>query len=665
MKLLEIKNLKTYFYTTEGISKAIDGIDFEIYPKETLSVVGESGCGKSVTALSIMRLIPEPPGRIIEGEIIFKGEDLLKKSKRQMRDIRGKEISIIFQEPMTSLNPVYTIGNQIIENILIHKRTSRKEAMEHSIEILKKLGIRVPDQILKKYPHQLSGGMRQRVMIAIAISCNPALLIADEPTTALDVTIQAQLLDLLNNIKELFDMSIMMITHDLGVVAKVSDRVAVIYAGKVVEYADVKRLFANPSHPYTWGLINSMPRIDKEIQRLDAIPGIVPNSLHFPKGCRFNTRCQLADEKCLIEEPEIKEVDKGHKVRCWHYQKLKEVRAKIDSVPYMYRDKKYDIDRKVLLEVKNLRKYFSVNYSVFQKTFDYVKAVDGISFYVKEGETLGLVGESGCGKSTTAAIILRLEKATDGFVTFEGDNVYALNKMELRNIRKKMQIIFQDPYGSLNPRMTIANIISEPLVIHNLVKNKKERDERVRKLLDSVSLSPEQMKRYPHEFSAGQRQRIAIARALAVEPKLIIADEPVSALDVSIQAQIINLLQDLQKEFNLSYLFIAHDLSVVKQISDRVAVMYLGKIVEMADKKEIFLNPLHPYTQALISAIPIPDPKQKKTQKILIGDVPSPVNQPEGCRFYERCPQAIDICSKKEPALKTYEKEHYVACHLF
>lgn len=330
-KLLEIKHLKTYFYTEEGVSKAVDGVDFEIYPGETLGVVGESGCGKSVTSLSIMRLIPEPPGKIVDGEIYFKGKNLLEYSQEEMRAIRGNDISMIFQEPMTSLNPVFTVGDQISEAILIHKNVSKKEAMEQSVEMLRKVGIPLPEQRVNEYPHQLSGGMRQRVMIAMALSCNPQLLIADEPTTALDVTIQAQILDLMNDLKDKFNMSIMMITHDLGVIAEISDRVAVMYAGKVVEYTDVRTLFADPKHPYTWGLMNSIPRLDQEVERLQAIPGVVPSSLEFPKGCRYHTRCPLADDKCIAEEPEIEEVEEGHKVRCWHYQELEELKQKSQS----------------------------------------------------------------------------------------------------------------------------------------------------------------------------------------------------------------------------------------------------------------------------------------------------------------------------------------------
>lgn len=661
-KLIETKNLRTYFYTEEGVVKALDGVDFEIYPGETLGIVGESGCGKSVTALSIMRLIESPPGEIVSGEIVYDGKDLTTLSQKEMRKIRGNRISMIFQEPMTSLNPVYTVGDQIAEAILTHKDVNKKEAREQSIEMLQKFGIPLPEQRVDEYPHQLSGGMRQRVMIAMALSCNPNLLIADEPTTALDVTIQAQILDLMNDLKGRFDMSIMMITHDLGVIAEVSDRVAVMYAGKIVECTDVDTLFANPRHPYTWGLMSSIPSLKKEVDRLEAIPGIVPNPLVSPEGCKFHPRCPLADDKCRSKEPQIEEVEDAHKVSCWHYKKIEKLKEK-GSTWRAQKVKTFAAEEK-LLEVKNLKKYFPVRSGVFRKTVGYVKAVDNISFTIKKGETLGLVGESGCGKSTIGRTILGLLKASSGEIYFEGNNILSMGKQDMRSMRKEMQLIFQDPYASLDPRMTVVDIVGEPLDIHNLVRNKKEKTARVEKILKSVGLSKEHLERYPHEFSGGQRQRIGIARALVLNPKLVICDEPVSALDVSIQAQVINLMQDLQNEFDLTYLFITHDLSVVKHISDRIAVMYLGQIIELAEKKELFADPLHPYTQSLISAIPIADPTYKKKGLILEGDVPSPVDPPSGCRFCSRCLQAMDICSKEEPEFKEYKEGHFSACHL-
>lgn len=664
-KLLEVKNLKTYFYTKEGIAKAVDGIDFEIYPRETLGIVGESGCGKSVTSLSIMGLIDHPKGRIVEGEINFNNQNLIRLKKSEMLKIRCNDISMIFQDPMSSLNPVYTVGQQISEPIMLHKHINKKEATKQSIAILKELGIPLSEKLINEYPYQLSGGMRQRVMIAIALSCDPQLVIADEPTTSLDVTIQAQILDLMISLKEKHNMSIIMVSHDLGVIAEISDRVVIMYAGKIMEYTDVKTLFRDPKHPYTLGLMHSIPWINKEVECLYCIHGAIPNIFNLPTGCKFHPRCPLADEKCRTEEPEIKEIDPGHKVRCWHYKqmgKLKENNAHAESIESLKINQL--VSKKKLLEIKNLKKYFPIKSGLFRKTTGYVKAVDGISFDTKEGEILGIVGESGCGKTTTGRTILNLIPATSGEIWFNGKNIIDFDKKEMRRLRKIIQIIFQDPYSSLNPRMTVADIVGEPLYIHKIVKNKKERRQKVEEILNKLGLGLEDMDRYPHEFSGGQRQRIGIARTIAVGAKLIIADEPVSALDVSIQAQIINLLKDLRLDFGLTILFIAHDLSVIKHISDRVVIMYLGKIVELANKKELFANPLHPYTRALLSAIPIPDPTKKHSRIILKGDVPSSINPPSGCCFHTRCSEMMDICNKEEPELKDNGEGHYVACHL-
>ena len=664
--ILNVKKLKTYFYTEHGVSKAVDGVDLKIFCGETLGLVGESGCGKSVTALSIMRLILEPPGRIEGGEIYYKDQDLLKLNSENMRSLRGKEISMVFQEPMTSLNPLFTIGNQISEGILNQKNISKKEAVKQSIELLYEMGIPQPDMIINKYPHELSGGMNQRVMIAMAISCNPGLLIADEPTTALDVTIQAQVLELIKKIKkDKIGMSILIITHNLGVIAEISDSVAVMYAGKIFEYADTKQIFANPKHPYTWGLLQSLPRIDREVKELIIIPGIVPSLNQLPLGCKFNTRCTIADEKCKLYEPEIEDIGNGHMVSCFHIGRLEELKKKIFTI-YMTRNlifEKKILKKKKLVEIKNLKKYFPVKSGLLKKTVGYVKAVNNINFFINEKEILGLVGESGSGKTTTGETILRLVEATSGQVLFEGIDVLTVNQRDLMKMRKNMQIIFQNPYASLNPRQAITEIIEAPLEIHNLYKGKKERMERIRQLLNSVGLNDEYLNRYPHELSGGQRQRVGIARALATEPKFIIADEPVASLDVSIQAQIINLLQKLKEEFYLTYLFISHDLSVVKHLCDRLLIMYLGHIVEMADKNELYNNPLHPYTQSLLSAIPIYDPTVKKKRIILHGDIPSAFNPPLGCCFNTRCPIVMDICKHEEPALKKNLKGHYVACH--
>lgn len=536
-RILDIRNLQVFFDTDDGVVKAVDDISFHINRGETLAVVGESGSGKSVTSLATMRLVATPPGRIAGGEILFQGEDLLKKSERAMRRIRGNDISMIFQEPMTSLNPVYTVGDQIAEAIVLHQKKTKAQAMKQAVEMLELVELPEPQKRVKYYPHQMSGGQRQRVMIAMALSCNPKLLIADEPTTALDVIIQAQILDLIKKLQTEIGASVLFITHDLGVVAEIADRVIVMQHGKIVEQGTAKDVFTRPEHPYTIRLLGAVPRIDAE-----------------------------------KPAPAIKEESQN------------------------------------LLEVKNLRKWFPIKGGVFNRTVGHVKAVNDISFDIRRGEVLGLVGESGSGKTTAGRAILRLIEPTGGQVFYDGVDVAQLPLNEMRAYRRRMQIIFQDPYASLNPRMSIGDILAEPLVIHKLFKNKKERDQRVAELLETVQLDPGMASRYPHEFSGGQRQRVGIARALAVEPDFIVADECVSALDVSIQADVLDLIKDLRERLGLTLLFISHDLAVVEDVSDRVAVMYHGDIVEISDAHTIYRNPQDDYTKALLSAVPIPDP---------------------------------------------------------
>ena len=557
---------------------------------------------------------------------------------------------MVFQEPMTSLNPVFTIGEQIAEAVRLHEGLGRRAAMVKTVEMLKIVHIPNPERRVKEYPHQLSGGMRQRVMIAMALSCNPKLLIADEPTTALDVTIQAQILELLNELKSKLGMAVLLITHDMGVIAETAQRVMVMYAGKVVEEAPVKELFKEPLHPYTQGLLRSIPRIDTaaiQKKRLEAIPGVVPSLLNLPKGCSFAPRC-----------PHAKPVMQGEGARAQRSQ----ARAPGRVLALLRRGHR---DGRAAAARQEPGQALPDQGRPFSREVARVHAVDGIVLEINAGETLGLVGESGCGKSTTGRCILRLIEPTAGEVWFEGKNVTTMDKRSLRALRRDLQIIFQDPYASLNPRMTVGSIVGEALIIHKLAKSRREREEKVAHLLETVGLHADHMRRYPHEFSGGQRQRIGIARALAVSPKLIVCDEPVSALDVSIQAQVINLLEDLQKQFNLTYLFIAHDLSVVEHISTRVAVMYLGKIVEVAPAKDLYSNPRHPYTEALLSAVPIPDPEVKRQRILLEGDVPSPIRPPAGCHFHTRCRirQVPGICQDQEPPLKEGASGHRVACH--
>ncbi len=670
--LLKVNDLKTYFKTDDGVAKAVDGVSFEIGYRETLAVVGESGSGKSVTSLSIMRLIPQS-GWMAGGQIFFEGNDLAAKSETAMRRIRGNEIAMIFQDPMTSLNPVYTVGDQIAEVIVLHQKKNNRAARNAAVEMLDLVGIPEPRKRSENYPHQLSGGMRQRVMIATALSCNPKLLIADEPTTALDVSIQAQILELMKDLQKQIGMSMLYITHDLAVVSELADRILVMYAGRVVESAPVRTLYSNPRMPYTLGLLRSVPRVDKAVenrQRLKAIPGFVPSALHLPQGCAFHPRCEFARDECRMNVPALEEAGKDHAVRCVRWREVQqEIQEREEhgdpahpaQLPDDWMRATDRADGTNLLEVKNLKTYFPVHGGVLSREVGRIHAVDDLSITIRRGEVVGLVGESGSGKTTAGRSILRLLDNVSGSIKFDGVELTGLTAERMRRYRKEMQIIFQDPFSSLNPRMTVGDIIGEGLQLHRIATG-RQKEERVVSLLERVGLTAEYIYRYPHEFSGGQRQRIAIARALAVEPKFIVADEVVSALDVSIQAQILNLLLDLKEEFGLTLLFIAHDLGVVEYMSDRVIVMYLGRVMEVAPARELYRNPIHPYTESLLSAIPTIDPGGKQKRVILQGDIPSPVDPPSGCVFRTRCPIAIDKCAEVVPQLEEAGPGRLKAC---
>ncbi len=581
-KLLEVINLETHFSTEEGLVKAVDNVSFTLYRGETVGIVGESGSGKSVTSLSAMRLIPMPPGRIAGGQILYypkDGEvvDLVKLSEREMRAIRGNELAMIFQEPMTSLNPVFRCGDQVTEAITLHQRVSAGEAKEITLRLFEKVQLPSPERIFNAYPHQLSGGQKQRVMIAMALSCNPNILIADEPTTALDVTVQKTILELMDNLKEEIEASIIFITHDLGVIAEIADRVIVMYKGKIVEQGDVMSIFKNPQHPYTKGLLACRPPLDYRMSRLPIVSDFMDVEFDA-EGNRNITEKEASLEK-VIESVKIKP-----EATVARMEKLK--------------------SREPLLQVRNLQTWFPTKKNFFGKTTDWVKAVDDVSFDVYPGETLGLVGESGCGKTTLGRTLLRLAPAKGGQVLYKGRDILKLTEKEMKALRRDVQIIFQDPYSSLNPRMTIGNAIMEPMRIHGILDNDEQRKAKVIELLETVSLEARHFTRYPHEFSGGQRQRICIARALAMEPQFIICDESVSALDVSVQAQVLNLLMELRAKYDFTYIFISHDLSVVKFMSDRMIVMNKGKIEEQGIADEIYANPKKAYTQKLISAIP-------------------------------------------------------------
>ena len=677
-QLLEVRDLVTRFDTEDGVVHAVNGISFSLAAGESLAIVGESGSGKSVSVLSILRLIPSPPGRIAGGEVWFNGRDLLTLSESDIRKVRGQEIAMVFQDPMTSLNPVMSIGDQMTEALLKHQSISRSEANKKATEMLRLVGIPDANARLKSYPHQFSGGQRQRVGIAMALITDPSLLIADEPTTALDVTIQAQITELVAELQEQLGMAIIWITHDLGVVAGLVEKVAVMYAGFIIEMAPVREVYVNTSHPYTLGLLESIPTLEGSEERLIPIEGSPPDLLQTPQGCPFAPRCRFVIDRCQEENPPMVTVAPDHTSACWQWETVRDTAMNAGQTAPLSegRDQRSRVISKEkgqeptsapLLEVHELKKYFPIRRGVLRRQVGSVKAVDGVSFAVLQGETLGLVGESGCGKSTTGETILHLQEPTGGQVIFDGQDITSLNNKDLRQVRRRMQIIFQDPYASLNPRRNVRSIISEGLDIHN-IGSKEERRERVAELMKLVGLNPYFAGRYPHEFSGGQRQRIGIARALATNPSFIVADEPISALDVSIQAQVVNLLDDLKDALGLTYLFLAHDLSMVRYISDRVAVMYLGRIVELGKRDEIFEHPLHPYTQALQSAVPIPNPdtEAKRQRIVLQGDVPNPADPPEGCHFHPRCQYATEICTSEYPEFRNLGAEstpHRVACH--
>ena len=677
--LLEIKNLKTILHASTEPVCAVDGLTLQIQKRETFALLGESGCGKSMTALSIMRLLPDA-GEIVSGSVKLDGEDLLLKSEASMRSIRGKQVSMIFQEPMLSLNPVLTVGEQIREVLKRHLNLRGMKLQERIIEILHQVGIPDATRRMAEYPFQFSGGMKQRVMIAMALACEPALLIADEPTTALDVTIQAQILDLMRSLQLDKDMAILLITHDLGVVAEMADRIAVMYAGEIIETTVCDKFFNSPAHPYSKKLFAALPGGSKRGQGLAMIKGNVPSLSSKFIGCRFANRCEYAWDLCRTSVPEWNEVTTGHKVRCHLYGRDNEENVKKlfiveKSIPRVATVLPNTTGSSVLLNVTNLKVHFPVYKGLIKSVAGSIKAVDGVSFSISQGSTLALVGESGCGKTTVGKSILQLITPTAGSVEYDGSELVGLERKKLRRKRAEFQIIFQDPYSSLNPRMRIIDILKEGMYALNVKDNAGLRNgisqlnftslEKIDTLLKHVGLPPESKWRYPHEFSGGQRQRIAIARTLVVNPNLLICDEPTSALDVSVQAQILNLLKELQKNLGISYLFITHNISVVEYLADEVAVMYLGKIVEYGSVDEVLNSPKHPYTQALLSAVPVV--KLELNRKIirLNGDLPSPANPPSGCHFHPRCPKAMPMCFGEYPGVTRFSETHTASCYLY
>jgi peptide/nickel transport system ATP-binding protein len=706
--VLEIEDLSTHIQLTKSVVQAVGNVSLTVNAGETLGIVGESGCGKSMTGLSIMGLLP-PGGSIVGGSIKLGGRELVGIRPEELRQIRGNEIAMIFQDPLTSLDPTKTIGYQVAEPVRLHRGASKAQALKRAVEVLSLVGLPRPKERLDDYPHQLSGGLRQRVMIAMALACEPQLLIADEPTTALDVTIQAQILDLLADLKDRLGMAMLLITHDMGVIARHTDRVNVMYAGRVVETAAVSELFSEMRHPYTQALLASIPRLSQDARKaLHAIPGLPPDLASPPTGCRFAPRCMLATDKCRSEEPPLVGETSAHLFSCWHpvsgplaLETIPSGGPDADSIglaapvseagfvadvpieipaasadsplavadrpaaPADAADGAADRDGKPLLDLRNLVKEFPVRSgAILQRKVGAVHAVSDVSFSVEAGTTFGLVGESGCGKTTIGKLIVALEQPDSGSIALGDVDVTRLRGSDLRRKRRDLQLMFQDPHASLDPRMRVGAIIGEPLAIQHLGSKQQQRD-RVFELLGEVGLPRNAVERYPHEFSGGQRQRIGLARALTMNPRLIVADEPVSALDVSIRAQVLNLMKRLQQTHGLTYVVISHDLAVVKYMADRIGVMYLGKLVELGSADDIYQRAAHPYTAGLIATIPVPDPAVERAKESagIKGELPSPVNPPSGCRFRTRCPFAQERCEREEPALRSFGTGHVAACH--
>jgi len=662
--VLALRELSMHIDSERGVVRALDRVSFEIRAGETFALLGESGCGKSMTALSLMRLLP-PAGRVAGGEVRMGGRDLCSLTEAQMRRIRGGDLAMIFQEPGTSLNAVLTVGQQLGEVLALHRGLKGEAARTEAVALMKQVGIPDPERRLQEYPFQFSGGMKQRVMIAMALAGKPKLLIADEPTTALDVTIQAQVLDLMASLQREQRMAMMLITHDLGVVAKMAHRVGVMYAGHLIEEAPRERFFAKPAHPYSVKLFEALPEGHRQAGKLATIPGSVPPLTTDFMGCRFVERCPHAWDRCRGEAPAWHELGDGQRVRCHLYDAVEAGRLATRSGAAEQVAKPVTRSGDTLLEVEQLQVHFPIKRGVFQRTVGHVKAVDGVSLSLRAGRTLALVGESGCGKTTAGKAILRLIEPTGGRARLGGAELGTLDAKALRALRSKMQMVFQDPFGSLNPRLRVAEIIDEGMDALGIGGDLAARRERILEIMRLVGLRPEMADRYPHEFSGGQRQRIAVARALAVSPQLIVCDEPTSALDVSVQAQILNLLQELQAELGLAYLFITHNIGVVEYLAHEVAVMYLGRIVEQGSADEVLKSPRHPYTQALLAAVPRADLSAVQPNALppLKGDLPSPSNPPQGCHFHPRCPKAADACRCDYPATQVLSSTHVVACH--
>ncbi|MDX6293465.1 MAG: peptide/nickel transport system ATP-binding protein ddpF [Kribbellaceae bacterium] len=666
--VLSIRDLQVEIRTPNGVVRPVDGVTFSVRAGETVGIVGESGSGKTMTGMSVLQLLP-PGGSIVGGSIEFDGQELTTMSPAELRRLRGNDMAVIFQDPMTSLNPTRTIGSQLREAYRIHRPgVSAAEANRRAEEVLSLVRMPRPKERLKDYPHQLSGGMRQRAMIAIALLCEPRLLIADEPTTALDVSIQAQILELLDDLKARLGMGIILVTHDLGVIAGHADKVAVMYGGRIVEEAPTGELFAAPRHRYTQALFESMPTMELDSRHaLASIPGMPPQLIDLPPMCRFAERCRFAGEDCRTENPEPVEVAPGHTHSCFHPRPTD---ISGDEDQHLYTELSAEDLRprggtgRTLVTLDAVEKQFRIKNPAPFKPRRVLHAVSNVSLDVIEGETLGIVGESGSGKTTIGRMLVGLETPTSGAVTFDGRDISRLTPAGQRSRSGNLQLMFQDSAAALDPRMNVADLIAEPLAAQH-IGSRSERRAKVMELMDAVGLPRTAAVRRAHEFSGGQRQRIAMARALVLRPKVVVADEPVSALDVSIQAQILNLMRSLQAAYSLTYVVISHDLSLLRYMSDRIGVMYLGKLVELGSSSGVYAAPRHPYTAGLIASIPTPDPgRRNETQKAgLSGEIASAIDPPSGCRFRTRCPLATELCAREEPALVLRDGPHEVACH--
>ncbi len=658
--LLRLEDVRTELEAGAAIVRAVDGVSFHINPGETLGIVGESGCGKSMTAYSIMRLLPTG-GKIASGSIQFNGKNLVDLTLDEMRKVRGNDIGIVFQDPMTSLNPTMTIFNQVAEPLRLHTQMDGEQIKARVIETLELVGMPHARERLGSYPHELSGGLRQRVCIAIALVCQPKLLIADEPTTALDVTIQRQILELIDGLRKRLKMAVILVTHDLGVVAAHTDRVAVMYAGQIIETAPTAELFAQPRHRYTEGLFAALPeRAHGRGRALYTISGRPPDLSNPPPGCRFSPRCRHATDLCRTTVPTREEASPTHNFSCFHPVLAGE--EVIDLNPVIDSAADAVTHREPVVTFRNVVREFRLGGDgILGGTPLKVSAVADVSFEIEGGKTFGLVGESGCGKSTISRMVAALDRPTAGEVRVAGEDLFGLSRRELRKRRRNVHLMFQDPSASMDSRMRVINVLREPLEIQR-IGNRIEQDYKILELLDQVGLPQAMLDRYPHELSGGQRQRLALARALALEPDVIVADEPVSALDVSIQAQILNLMRDLQRRKGLTYLFVSHDLSVVRYMADTIGVMYLGKLVEVGPADSVHTSPQHPYTKGLIESAPTADVAARRSF-VIKGELASAINPPSGCRFRTRCPIAQDICAKKEPVLQQAGGPQKVACH--